>query len=112
MFLKGFKGKLLTPEVSPEPPKNILRRGALKLFLFFKEEAIKMSDKDVSKKCKKCTLDCTVLRARTLSKIPDDKRVESVTRMFVNPKPVYSRENCPKGDGKSRVLSTKNKRLS
>lgn len=51
---------------------------------------------DISKRCKRCSLDCITVRARSLSKVPEASRREVEAKMFPNAKPIYSRNNCPK----------------
>lgn len=51
---------------------------------------------DISKRCKRCSLDCIIVRARTISNVPENHRQEAEMRMFSNTKPIYSRNHCPK----------------
>jgi hypothetical protein len=48
------------------------------------------------KKCRKCSLDCEVLRMRAMINVPVDKRKEYIKANFVNEKPAYTRSTCPK----------------
>lgn len=60
------------------------------------------------RKCKKCVLDCVVVRSRTMKSIPDSQRAEYVSRFFNSPNPVYNRTNCPKnGKNKNNKKSLK-----
>ena len=48
------------------------------------------------KKCRKCSLDCEVLRMRVMIGVPANKRSEYIKANFVNEKPAYTRATCPK----------------
>jgi len=48
------------------------------------------------KKCRKCSLDCEVLRMRAMINVQVDKREEYAKANFVHEKPMYTRATCPK----------------
>ena len=57
--------------------------------------------KDIGKLCRKCSLDCDVLRTRTMANVPEIHRQKAANSMFSNTKPLYSRSSCPKMGKKS-----------
>ncbi len=48
------------------------------------------------KKCRKCSLDCTINRGLAVVGVPDSKKAEKLKVMFGDTKPAYSPETCKK----------------
>lgn len=56
----------------------------------------KKKSSGTDKKCRKCSLDCEVLRMRAMIKVPLNERDKYIKDNFVNKKPTYTRATCPK----------------
>lgn len=57
---------------------------------------VKKAPMKVGRKCHTCSFDCTVTRAMSVEKLPDNKKKDAIKAQFGEDKPRYGIDTCPK----------------